>query len=459
MRDKKESVLEDSKRVKLLKEKALKRSIVEGSAVSAGISMTSSFITPFALAIGANSFHIGLLSSLSGITSPLGQFRGNKLMEKYSRKSLVVISRSLSIFMWLTIIGLAYLSYRGIFEIYLPYALILIYSVLIEFALGIGYVAWFSWMGDIVPQNIRGKYFANRNRITGFFGLVFFLGSAFLLDFFKTKGYVLIGFSVLFFIGAVFRFFSRQLIMRIHNPRFKEKDGYYFSFLDFVKRYDNYGKFAFYQATFYFAVMISSPFFAVYMLEDLGFSYTTFTFVAISSTVFYLIFSSLAGKFSDKYGNVKLLYISAVLFPLVPMLWIFLKNPIALIFFPGLISGIANAAFVIGVTNFTYASVSPQKRGLCLAYTSILIGLGVLFGGLIGGVLIQYLHISFMEPILFAFLLSSLLMIIVSFFFLPKIEEWEKIEKIEGFCIDLHHPLRTITSDFKWLRNFIYNSS
>ena len=457
-RKKEEIVIEDSPYVQHSKKHALGISVVEGSAVSIATNVSWSFATPFMLALGGNSFHVGLFSAISGLVDPFGRLKGSKLMEKYSRKKLVLIGKALVILSYFLSIFLIYFFFKNWFVLYLPLILILFLAVLNPFASGVGHVAWFSWMGDLVPAKIRGKYFAKRNRVTGFAGLIAFISAAFLLDFFKTRGYVLFGFSVLFGISILFRLAARYLIGKQFNPQFRVKRGYYFSFLDFVKRYDNYGKFAFFQAVFYFSVMVSSPFFAVYMLEDLGFSYVMFTTVIMSSTFFYLIFVPLAGKFSDKYGNVKLLYVAAILFPLVPVLWIFLKNPIALILLPGLISGIANSAYILGVTNFSYDAAPPQKRGLCLAYTSILIGVGILAGSLLGGVLIQYLPMlfGFVKPIFFVFALSALLMIMTSLFFLPQIKEERGTERMRGLRVDFAHPFETIHSDVVWFKNFIH---
>ncbi len=457
-RKKEEIVIEESGYLAHSKDKAMNMSIAEGSFHSAAVNVASSFLTPFALAIGGNSFHIGLMSSLSGLSEPFGELTGSRLMEKHSRKKILIRAKMLNILLYLPIIVLAYLSFKGILSFYLPYALILIW-VVFEFIFGVGYVSWFSWMGDLVPAESRGKYFAKRNRVAGLVGLVSFVLAGFVLDMFKTRGFVLLGFTVLFLFGMIFRGISRHLTKKIFNPELRIKKGYYFSFKDFVKKYDNYGKFAFYQAVFFFAIMISSPFFAVYMLEDLKFSYITFTIVAISSTVFYLIFSPLAGKFSDKYGNLKLLYISAFLFPLVPLLWVFLKTPMQLILLPSLISGVANAAFVIGTTDFAYDLTSQQKRGLCLAYTSMLIGLGVLFGGLLGGVLIQFAGIGFIKPIFFVFILSAVLMALASLFFLPQLKEWRKTDKLQGLSVDLTHPFKMVHADAVWFKNFIHQKS
>ena len=438
------------------KEHALKLSIAEGSAQSVSRSVGESFMTPFALVIGANSFHIGLMSAFSGIVGPLGQWKGNKLMEKYSRKKILMVTKLIVALLFLPVIGLAYLFWKGILLNYLPYILVLLWSGLIFYIWGVGHVPWLSWMGDIVPSKSKGKYFAKRNSIAGLVSLIVFVAAAFVLDIFKTRGLVLLGFSILFGVAIVFRLISRYLVGKIFNPNFRVRKGHYFSFWDFIKKYDNYGKFAFFQAFFFFSIMLSLPFFAVYMLEDLGFNYLTFTAVTMSTLVFYLIFAPLAGKFSDSYGNVKLLYIAAALFPLVPLLWVFLKTPTALIFFPGLISGIANAAYIMGITDFAYDAAPPQKRGLCFAYTSLLVGIGTLVGSLIGGFLIEYANISFIDPMFFVFILSSLLMVMVSLFFLPQIKDERRADEVKGLKVDLHHPFKTIHSDIVWFKNFIH---
>lgn len=448
-------IKEDSLYVAHSKESAFKKSIQEGSAFSISDSLGPSFITPFALAIGANSFHIGILSSLSGLVSPIGQLFGSKTMERHSRKKIVLAGKMIQILLWLGIVALAILYWKNIVPLFVPYILIVFYA-LFSFIAGLNHPAFFSWIGDIVPEKERGKYFAKRNRVIGFVGLIAFLIAAIYLDYVKTKGYLILGFAAMFIVSALFRNVSRNLTKGIFNPRFRIGKGYYFSFLDFIKRYDNYGKFSLYQAVLYFSIMIASPFFAVYMIKDLGFSYALFTVISISPTVFYLLFTPFAGKFSDKYGNVKLLYIAAFSFPIVPLLWIFLENPLWLIIWPGFFSGLANAAFIIGTTNFTYDSVSIQKRGLCVAYTSLLIGIGVFFGSLAGGFLVQYVSSSFLEPILLVFLISAALRLLSSLIFLPQISEERVTENIQGLSINFMHPFKMINSDIVWFKNFIH---
>jgi len=195
---KKEIVIEESPYVVHSKQHAMKLSVAEGATFTASTNVASSYITPFALAIGANSFQIGLMSALHGLMSPLGQIKGSRLMEKYSRKSILMNVKLFHALLWLLIIGLVYLYWKGIGLLYLPYALILVWAVVMQFIWGIGHVSWFSWMGDLVPAKIRGRYFARRNRIVGFVGLVAFIVAGFFLDYFKTGGIVLLGFAILF---------------------------------------------------------------------------------------------------------------------------------------------------------------------------------------------------------------------------------------------------------------------
>ena len=448
-----EIVVEESQYLIHSKQHARRKFVAEGSATSISRNLGPSYITPFALAIGANSAQIGFLSSFAGLFSPLGQLFGSKMMEKQTRRTIVARSLSIQILFWLPIISLSYFSWKGIGSQYLPYFLIAFFSIFI-FAQGMKHPAWFSWIGDLVPEKERGKYFSKRNRTNGILGLTAFFIAAFLLDYFKTRGLALLGFSIIFVMSLFFREASHNFLRKIFSPKFKLKKGYYFSFWSFLKTYDNYGKFAVFQAAFYFSVMISAPFFAVYMLENLEFSYVTFTTVSMSSMVFYLLFVPLAGKFSDRYGNLKLFYVAGFLFPIVPLLWIFLKTPFFLILFPGVISGIANSAFIMSVTNFTYDSVSPQRRGLCVAYSSLLTGIGIFLGSVLGGLLIQYSNITFMEPIFFVFLLSSILIFISSLIFLPHIKEIKKTEKMKGFSVDVQHPFKTVQSDVVWFKNF-----
>ncbi len=412
-----------------LKEKALSTSIKEGSATSVSSNIGDSYIIPFALALNGTSTQIGILSSFSTFIYQISQLFGARMMEKYSRKRIVLQFVLLQALTWLLVSATAIAVWKNLFDGYSVWLLIIFYSVLMALG-GISHPAWFSWMGDLVPEEKRGAYFGKRNTIISSVGIVAALIAAFFLDYFKTKGYLLLAFSILFALAFLFRFISFVLFHKQYSPQFRQKKRDYFSFSSFVKRFDNFGKFAVYQGFFNFAIMIASPFFTVYMLRELGFSYTVFTATIVSYTIFYLIFLPIAGKFSDRYGNRALTIITNVFFVITPIFYILFKNPIIIIIAPQLTAGIANAASIISFSNFIYDSVSPRHRGICATYTNIIVGIGVLFGSLAGGLIIDYFHPSTINPYIFVFAVAMALRFLVAVIFLPEIKEVRRVKRL-----------------------------
>lgn len=429
-----------------LREKALRTSIKEGTAASVSGNLGDSYIIPFALAVNAQPIHIGILSSFSGFLYQLAQIFGSKMMEKYSRKTIVMWFVFLQALTWLFISIIAFLVFTGLFDGYSIWLLIIFYSLLM-FLGGVAYPPWFSWMGDLVPEKTKGEYFGKRNRITGIAGLVAVLLAAFFLDYYKTKGLVLLGFAILFGLAFLARFISYLMFNKQYSPAFKQRKRDYFSFWAFIKRYDNFGKFAVYQGFFNLAIMVASPFFSVYMLQVLNFNYTTFTIATVSYTIFYLLFLPLAGKFSDRYGNRRLTIITNIFFILTPILYIFVKSPIAVILLPQLSSGIASAASVISFSNFTYDSVSQRHRSICVTYTNLMIGIGTLIGSLIGGLIVGYFHPSSINPYIFVFLVAAGSRLLVAILFLPEIKEVRKVKKLPSNYTFFTHPVNFLHAE------------
>jgi MFS family permease len=441
-----------SPRIRHSKQKALERSINEGAAASFSQSLINTFMIPFALILKANAFQIGLLSSLAGLVSPISQIFGSRLMETRSRKKIVMAFVLLQALTLIPIAGLSFLAWKGVFPLALPYILVALFTLSVAFG-GFAFPAWFSWMGDLVPPKDKGRYFSVRNRAAGIVGMAAVLIGSFALDAFKTKGLALFGFSLIFFTAFLFRTLSYAFFKKQYSPSLELKKDYYFSFWSFLKRYDNFGKYSVYKFFFYFSLSIASPFFAVYMLQDLQFSYVTFTLVSLSGGAFYLLMTPLAGKFSDRFGNVKLFYIGNLAFALTPLIWIFLTKPISLIFIPQFLAGLGNAALVLSFTNFTYDAVSQQKRGICAAYSNLLVGLGIFAGSLIGGAIIKFAPITFMNPILFIFLISAILRFLSGAIFIPQIKDERKVKKLPPLKeIKFTQPLRTVKEEIGWVK-------
>ncbi len=428
---------ESKEEIKL--EEARKISVREScfSTVQGGFG--EAYVSPFAVAINSSNSEIALLTSIPNLLGPLSQVVGSRLIEKYSRKKIVLFAVLGQLLIWIPIIAIAFLFWRGIWVSILP--LMLIVSISVYAVLGnLGSPAWFSWMGDIVPEEIRGKYFSMRGRINGIIAVICTITSAFFLDFFKKHSLLLLGFMIFFFIAMLGRIISRELFKKQYEPKFKLHDGYYFSFWQFIKKayFNNFGRFTLFRALIGFTSAIASPFFAVYMLRSLNFSYVAFMAVSISASMFTIIIMPLWGKFSDKFGNYEVIKITSILISIVPMLWLFSKSPVYLIFVPELISGLGWAGFNLATGNYIYDCVTKEKRGIAVSYYNLIHGVGVFLGAILGAVLISKISWGFMNVFLVIFFISGIGRLAASLIMIPKIKEVRNVKTFNSNHVFKH---------------------
>lgn len=423
----------DTPRIKELKHQARRHSIKEGIFASAKGAFGDYYISPFAIAINASNSLVAFLSSITGLLGPLTQIFSSRLIEKHPRKKIILKSVFFESLMWLPLIIIAILFYKGILVNFLPFFLLLSFSLYVVLA-NIGSPAWFSWMGDIVDEKYRGRWFSKRNLIMGFVLVVLAIFASFFLSYFKQNNWTMLGFIILFFFALISRIFCWRIFKKQYEPKIKLEKGYYFSFWDFVKNApkNNFGKFSIFRSLLSFSCYISSPLIVIYLLRHLQFNYTTYMMIILSSSIFSLVILKIWGNFSDRYGNYRILGITTILIPIIPILWILSPLPIYLILIPAFVSGISWAGFNLAARNFIYDNVTPQKRGLAVSYYNMLNGFGIFLGAGFGAILIKFLTISFIEPILFIFVLGGIARMVVVFWWLPKMKEIRKTKKFDS---------------------------
>lgn len=443
---KKESILQN-------KNKSLKVSIKEGSASTFSNGISASYITPFALKLSSKEINIGFLSAFSGLISPIAQLFSSKLMDHFSRKKIVRTAVLLQAIMWLPLVLLAILKYFDIWQNALIYILILGYSLIAALS-GISFPPWFSWMGDLVPEKERGKYFAKRNTILGTVELIAVFLGALILKSTENTTYALIGFSIIFFLSFITKLISFSILKKQYSQYPAKVKKYEQSITKIFKENKNFRNFAFYQFWLNFAIFFASPFFAVYMLNELKFDYITYMLISFSGALFYLLFNPLIGKLSDKYGNVRLFAIENIFFALNPLLWVLTGSPFWLFILPGIAAGIANSAAILSFNNFSYDYLTKKERGTGIAYASLFAGAGVFLGSIIGGLLLNFdISLFHLNKFIFIFILAFILRSAVALIFLPKIKEQKKVKRIPHLHLSILHPFKSINSEIAWARH------
>lgn len=427
-----------------LREKTRRLSVKEAGFYSIHDGFGLRYITPYALEIGKNNpytnTYIGLLTSVPSLVSNLSQIWTSRLMEKYSRKTLVKTGVLLQSLMWLGIIftGICFFLF-GMNSNLAMIMLLLFYTLLVWSGAMISPV-WTSWMKDIVTKD-QGKYFGNRNKVLGIVALATMLIGGLVLDYFKPIQ-VFIGFAALFFIAFMARGYSGLLFKKYYEPELKLSKGYYFSFKDFVKKLptSNYAKFSLFVALIMFATSVASPFFSVYMLKNLGFNYTLWISTVVLTLLGQILFVPSWGKFIDKYGPIKAMKISGALIPFIPLVWLFtplmVNNPYILfpyLFVEEFASGVIWAGFNLSASNFIYSAVTRERVGICSAYYNVLQGFGVFIGATIGGMIAsQSFSFLGLNEILFVFMISGILRGIIYFVMISKIKEVNPVQEFDS---------------------------
>jgi MFS family permease len=457
---KKQVVRKKKEVVKKINE-SLKRSVREGSYASGLSGFGISYFTPYALALNASSSQIGFLSSLASLFPSIVQLKSLKLIEKFSRKKIAVISALLQNLMLIFIILAGVLFYFNV-----PYTVwILILFIALFYGFGaVTHPAWFSWMGSLVPEKTRGRYFSRRNRITGFFGLLTMILGAVLLDFSRKFGFVLLGFGILFSLAFILRLISIKLLSRQYEPKLKIHKKDYFSLWQFLKKAPEtpFGRFTIFISFMRIAINIAGPFWAVYMLKDLAFPYIWFMLITVSGVISQLIFYPLIGKFSDRFGNVLLLRVSTSIMFIIPALWIIAPYmglsmfgmKIYLLTIPQIIGGFAWAGYYLATNNYIYDSVKKEKRSYGLAYFNLLNGLGMFIGAGIGG-LIALADIFFMNKLLFIFMISGIARFFVAIIGSRFLREVRHVKEFSSqFIIKEFQPVKGLVKEVHNLRSF-----
>jgi MFS family permease len=408
--------------------KSLKYSVYDGAAFAVMDGMTASFITPFAIALNASISMIAALTYVPQLVGAFIQLFAAKAVEIVKdRKKILVAGSLFHAILWLPLLLIPYASPSQ------KYLLVLYVALQTAFAQLINPV-WNSLMGDIVPKYERGRFFGLRNKVVGATSFAAALTAGLLLNYLSPK-HPFLGFTILFSAAFIARLLSALFKGMMHNPMPDLEHAEKFSLFDFVKRMDktNYGHFVIYVVLFKFATYIAAPFFAVYMLKNLGFTYLQFTMIIAAELIASFIAMGIWGRMIDQKGTKFALYISGMLTPLIPFLWLLSSNFYYLILVE-VFAGLSWAGFNLSSSNFIFDAVKPENRVRCIAYYKFFEGLAIVIGAALGGALVEHLpKWVFVSSILFAFLVSGILRLAVSLMMLPTLKEARLIE------LDLGH--------------------
>ena len=379
--------------------------------------LTQNYITPYALAMDATTTQIGFLTAIPYLAMILMQLIAPTLTERAgSRKRFILAGAFMHSLIWLPILLIPF-----IFHTHQVWWLILFVTLCVAFD-SMGNAPWNSMMADLVPEQVRGRYFSFRTRISALVALVLSFAAGGILQL-LTKN-IFLAFSMIFAGALISRFFSAWFLSQMIEPPVVASKSKQASILQLSRTLSstNIGKFIVFNALLIFTTNLASPFFSVYMLSDLKFNYLTYFIATAIPTLITLLCIPFWGKIVDRNGNVKVLRVTMLFIPLLPILWLVSKSPYYLCGVQ-VLSGFAWAGCNLAVSLFLYVATRAENRTRYIALNNVLMFSGVSLGALLGGILAPHVPLILMNNLLTIFLISGVARILVVLIFLPRISE------------------------------------
>jgi MFS family permease len=279
---------------------------------------------------------------------------------------------------------------------------------------------WVSWMGDLVTKENRARYFSWRGRWFAWVNLSCALFAGLFAADYSSGNAPWTFFTAIFVVAAGARLVSYQLLSRQHEPA-AQPDSRRHEWRAKTSR--DFKVFSAANALIQGSTAIAGPFFAVYFLRDLHFSYLMIAATACAAIVGSIVALPLWGALADRVGNRATIRLSGFLVCLVPVPYLFFTNPwtVCLLNFG---SGISWAGYNLSSFNKLLGATEKEDRTRAIAFASAVTGVAVFAFTLLGGFLATRLPTIFVWPLQTLFLLSAVLRLLTYGAFFPKLKQY-----------------------------------
>lgn len=406
---------------------SLRHSIRDAAAYSIMTGAGETYFSAFAIFLRASVAQIALLSSLPPLLGSLTQLLGAWWAGRGAgRKCLIVAGASLHGLSWLPLMALPLLFPDNAVPLFI--ACVTFYYA----AANVVAPAWASLMGDLVPERKRGRYFARRTALASVTALAALVVAGSVLDVASNAGLTLAGYLAVFGAAAVARFISVYHLTRMVEPQRQP----YLSRVPGPPRLKplstgHVARFSLFVASMQMAVAVAGPFFAVYMLRELHFSYLQFMANTAMGVLAQFLTLNTWGRLSDAFGNRIILVLTGCLLPLLPVLWL-LSTDFWYLLAVQIVAGFSWAGFSLSAGNFLYDLLPAPARTNGIAVHNIRVAIGVFGGALAGGQLAAHLphgltvghhSLHWGSALYGVFLISALARLTVAAVFLPRLRE------------------------------------
>jgi len=364
-----------------------------GNGIAAQVMETlaiGTFMTAFALHLGASNAFIGLIAAVPYLAS-LGQVAGIILVERIRNRRLICVIAGF--FGRFALFGLPVAALIGDPVFSLP-----ILFVAIAFRYGMGAIvgcSWNAWIRDVIDDKERGLLMGRRLAyMTGIGMIVSIAASGFIDTWPDWSGLdIRYAYAGIFGTAMISGYVGIYCMTRMSEPRMPPDDGP----LDLGRRLsepfrdDNFRRLMFFLAAWNFAANLAAPFFTVHMLTRLGLDLFPVTVLAMCSQMANIIVLRSFGRIADRMSNKAVLTVAAPLFIACTFAWIFTTATetrwvvLAILASVHVLTGVATAGVSIATTNIAMKLAPLGNSTAYLATNSLVSSVSAGMAPMIGG--------------------------------------------------------------------------
>lgn len=410
---------------------SLRHSLKDAVAFSVMSGGLETYFSAFALFLKATASQVAFLATFPNLLGSLAQLLsawiGHRLNQ---RRPLIVIGAYSQAAILPLMILLPWL--------FPEYAISILLVCLTFYYAAAHFIApqWMSLMGELVSERRRGRFFARRTALATITSFAALCTAGVILHTFNLFAITAAGFALLFVIAFVARLKSAYHLARMHEPHAHAasvEPVYSLRWLS-GEPYRPALRFSLFFILMQAAVGISAPFFSVYMLKTLEFTYLQYMANIGTAVLVQFLTLSYWGRISDVMGNRLVLLTTGSIIPFLPAMWVWTGNFWYLMCIQ-IVSGFCWAGFSLSAGNIMYELIPREKRATYQALQSVVMTLGVFCGSMLGVAVTNWLPAQFSiagmqfhlaASLLWALLLSSAIRILVALVFLPRVQELRK---------------------------------
>jgi MFS family permease len=261
-------------------------------------------------------------------------------------------------------------------------------------ALGVaGNNAWTSWMGDLVPGAVRGRYFGRRSALCALAATCASLGAGLALDGGRNRGEAGAALCALTLTASIAGAITTWLLLRQHEPSHATPpraaplrealaplhDGRARSLLAFQLAWSAAGG-------------IALAFYPLHMIANLRMGFARMAIYTAAVAAFRMLAGPIWGRVLDRGGARQVVFASAVALSLSPILWLFAaENRLWPLAIDAAVCGAANAGLALATFSLPLALSRPANRSFYVGAVAAVGGLATGLGSAAGGAVIKLL--------------------------------------------------------------------